>query len=269
MGGIIIAFKNFSFGRGILNSPWVGFRHFQTFLNSMYFSRLMRNTVLLSVFNILWSMPVPIVFALLLNEIKNNKWKRAIQTVSYFPHFVSSVIIVGMLFTFLSPMDGVVNVLRGKLGFSPIAYMQQPQYFRSLYIGSGVWQSFGWNSVMYIAALSAIPTEQYESARIDGAGRWQQMRYITLPGILPTFIILFILNVGRIMSVGSSKIILMYSPGIYDVSDVISTYVYRKSLINGEFSFGTAISLFNTVINFALVWFTNWVSKRTSDISLW
>jgi putative aldouronate transport system permease protein len=166
-------------------------------------------------------------------------------------------------------VNGIVNNLLQKIGIEPIAFMQKSQYFRTLYIGTGIWQSFGWNSILYIAALSAIPFEQYESARIDGAGRLRLMLHITLPGIVPTFIILFIMQVGKIMSVGSSKIILMYSPAIYDVADVISTYVYRKSIVGGEFSFGTAISLFNTLINFFLVWVTNKISKRMSDISLW
>ena len=269
MYGIVIAFKNFSFGSGIMGSPWVGFQHFKQFFGSMYFTRLVRNTVLISVYNIVWSMPVPILFALLLGELRHDRFKRFVQTVSYFPHFIAIVIVVGMLFTFLSPVEGLVNELMAKLGLPRLNFMQESKYFRSLYIGTGIWQSFGWNSILYIAALSGIPAEQYESAKIDGANRFQQVIYISIPGILSTFIILVIMQVGRVMSVGSSKILLMYSPATYDVADVISTYVYRKSIVGGEFSFGTAVSVFNMVINFLLVWVANYVSRKVSDISLW
>ena len=203
------------------------------------------------------------------NEVKNRHFKRIVQTVSYFPHFVSTVIIVGLMFSFLSPVDGIVNIIRVKYGYDPINFMQSTRWFRTLYVGSGIWQGFGWNSIIYLAALSGISNELYEAAYVDGATKWQQTIHISIPGIMPTFIILFILNVGRIMSVGSSKIILMYTPATYDVADVISTYVYRKSLMGGEFSFGAAVGLFNTIINFLLVYITNKTSKKISDISLW
>jgi putative aldouronate transport system permease protein len=269
MYGIIVAFKDFSFAKGIWGSRWVGFEHFMVFFKSMYFPRLVKNTVLISVYSIIWGMPFPIIFALLLNEVKNRHFKRIVQTVSYFPHFVSTVIIVGLMFSFLSPVDGIVNIIRVKYGYDPINFMQSTRWFRTLYVGSGIWQGFGWNSIIYLAALSGISNELYEAAYVDGATKWQQTIHISIPGIMPTFIILFILNVGRIMSVGSSKIILMYTPATYDVADVISTYVYRKSLMGGEFSFGAAVGLFNTIINFLLVYITNKTSKKISDISLW
>ncbi|HOJ10753.1 MAG TPA: ABC transporter permease subunit [Clostridiales bacterium] len=269
MYGILVAFKDFSFAKGIWGSNWVGLEHFMTFFKSMYFPRLVKNTVLISVYSIIWGMPFPIIFALLLNEIKNRHFKRIIQTVSYFPHFVSTVIIVGLMVSFMSPVDGIVNILRVRYGHEAINFIQSTKWFRTLYIGSGIWQGFGWGSIIYLAALSGISNELYEAAYVDGATRWQQTIHISIPGIMPTFIILFILSVGGIMSVGSSKIILMYTPATYDVADVISTYVYRKSLIGGEFSFGAAVGLFNTVINYALVFVTNKISKKVSDISLW
>lgn len=269
MYGILVAFKDFSFAKGIWGSNWVGLEHFMTFFKSMYFPRLVKNTVLISVYSIIWGMPFPIIFALLLNEIKNRHFKRIIQTVSYFPHFVSTVIIVGLMVSFMSPVDGIVNILRVRYSHEAINFIQSTKWFRTLYIGSGIWQGFGWGSIIYLAALSGISNELYEAAYVDGATRWQQTIHISIPGIMPTFIILFILSVGGIMSVGSSKIILMYTPATYDVADVISTYVYRKSLIGGEFSFGAAVGLFNTVINYALVFVTNKISKKVSDISLW
>ena len=269
MYGIIVAFKDFSFSKGIFGSQWVGFEHFITFFKSMYFPRLVKNTVLISVYSIIWGMPFPIIFALLLNEVKSKHFKRLVQTVSYFPHFVSSVIIIGLLVNFLSPVDGIVNIIRMRYGLEAVNFIQSTKWFRSLYVGSGIWQGFGWGSILYLAALSGISNELYEAAYVDGATKWQQTINISLPGIMPTFIILFILNVGGIMSVGSSKIILMYTPATYDVADVISTYVYRKSLIGGEFSFGAAVGLFNTVINFLLVYITNKISKSVSNVSLW
>lgn len=269
MYGVLIAFKDFSFGKGIWGSPWVGFEHFKMFFQSMYFPRLIKNTLLLSVYNILWSMPVPILFAVLLTEVRNRRFKRTVQTITYFPHFISTVVVVGMMVTFLSPVDGIVNIALQNLGFEPISFMQDSKWFRTLYIASGIWQNFGWDSVLYLAALTSIPSEQYESAMVDGANRLQRILHISLPGIMPTFIILFIMNVGKMMSVGSSKIILMYSPGIYDVADVISTYVYRKSIVGGEMSFGTAVDLFNMLINFILVFGANKISRRVSEVSLW
>lgn len=269
MYGVLVAFQDFSFSKGVFGSKWVGLYHFITFFKSMYFPRLVRNTVLISVYSIIWAMPVPVIFALLLNEVRNKNFKKAVQTISYFPHFISTVIVVGILVSFLSPVDGIVNILRMKLGLNPINFMQDSRWFRTLYIGSGIWQGFGWGSILYLASLSSISSELYEAAYVDGASRWQQTIHISLPGIAPTFIILFILNVGKIMSVGSSKIILMYNPATYDVADVISTYVYRKSLMGGEFSFGAAVGLFNTVINFVLVYITNKISRKVSDVSLW
>lgn len=267
--GIQIAFKEFSFGKGILGSPWVGLSHFKEFFSSIYFTRLIRNTIILSVYGIIFGFPAPIVFALLLNEIKNKSYKKFVQTASYFPHFLSEVIVVGIMMLLLSPESGLINNIRAVFGYERIAFMQSSKYFRLLYVASDIWQGFGWGSIVYLSALTNISPTLYESAVIDGANRWQQVKYITIPGIMNTIIIMFILRVGGIMSVGAGKIILMYNPAIYDVSDVISTYVYRKSLMGGEYSFGTAVGLFNNIINFTLVWLTNKISRKFADISLW
>ncbi len=267
--GVTLAFKDFSYDLGIFGSEWVGIKHFQSFFSSFYFGRIMKNTILLSLYTIVFSFPIPICFALLLNELKNLKLKKILQTVSYFPHFVSVVIVVGIMYTFLSPAHGIVNVLITKLGGEPVDFLRQAEWFRFLYVVTGIWQGFGWNSIIYIAALSAIPAELYEAATIDGANRFQKVLNITLPGIMPTAVIMLILSIGGLMNVGFDKVVLMYSPSIYDVSDIISTYVYRRSLIGGEFSFGVAVGLFNNVINFILVYSANVLSKKITDVSLW
>lgn len=269
MYGIIVAFKDFSFTKGILGSPWVGLSNFKSFFNSIYLWRLLKNTVLLSLYSIIFSFPVPILFALLLNEVNNKKFKNIVQTVSYFPRFVSVVIVVGMLHTLLSPENGMINGVLNKFGIDSIAFMQSSKWFRPLYVISGIWQSFGWTSIIYLAALTSISPELYEAAEIDGSNRFQKIIYISIPSIMPTIAILLILAVGGIMNVGFEKIILMYNPGIYEVADVISTYVYRKSILGGEFSFGTAIGLFNNVVNFILIILANRISKIISEVSLW
>ncbi len=269
MYGLQIAFKRYSPGRGIWGSPWVGLKWFEQFFGSYFAGRLIRNVLLLNIYSLLWGFPLPILFALLLNEVKNGIFKRVVQTISYMPHFISVVVVVGMVFSFLSVNGGIVNVMLEHLGIEPINFMSEPKWFRTIYIASGVWQSFGWGSIIYLAALSGIDTEQYEAARIDGANRIQQIVHITIPGILPTVIILLILQCGRMMSVGYEKIILMYNTATYEVADVISTYVYRNGILGGEFSFSTAVDLFNNVCNCLLLVTINWISRKVSDISLW
>jgi putative aldouronate transport system permease protein len=269
MYGVIIAFKRFSATKGILRSEWAGLRYFEQFFRSVYFGRLLKNTVLISVYQLIFGFPVPILFALALNELKPNLFKRTVQTVSYLPHFISVVVVVGMLINFLSPQDGVVNMVLRKLGREPINFMIEPRYFRPLFIGSNIWQSFGWNSIIYLAALSSIDAELYEAARIDGANRFRQIRHITIPGLLPTIVILLILAVGSIMNVGFEKIILMYNPTTYSTADVISTYTYRRGIVEAQYSFGAAVGLFNALINFALLLSVNRISRGVSEISLW
>lgn len=267
--GLQIAFKRYSPGKGIWGSPWVGLKWFDQFFGSVFAWRLIRNVLLLNAYNLIFGFPLPILFAFLLNEVKNERFKKIVQTISYMPHFVSVVVIVGMVFTFLSVNDGIVNTFLNLLGIESINFMSEPRWFRTVYIASGVWQSFGWSSIIYLAALSGIDVAQYEAARIDGANRLGQAVHITLPGILPTIIILLILQVGRMMSVGYEKIILMYNTATYEVADVISTYVYRNGILGGDFSFGTAVDFFNNIVNFVLLLSINWVSKKVSNISLW
>ncbi|MFY9278499.1 MAG: ABC transporter permease subunit, partial [Caldicoprobacterales bacterium] len=269
MYGAIIAFKDFSPGDSILFSKWVGLKWFREFFRSVYFGRLISNTFILSGLSLIFSFPVPIIFALLLNEVKRKHLKRVVQTVSYLPHFISLVVMVGIMSNFLSPSDGIINNFLRRLGMEPINFMGEPAWFRPLYIGSGIWQSFGWNSIIYMAALTSIDPQLYEAARIDGCNRWQEMRHITIPGLMPTAIMLLILALGNLMNVGFEKIILMYSPATYNVADVISTYVYRRGILSAQYSFGAAVGLFNSIINFILLITVNKISRRYTQIGLW
>ena len=267
--GILIAFKDYSISKGILGSPWAGLRYFRQFFLSPYFGRLLRNTVLISVYSLLWGFPVPIIFALLLNEFKDGKFKRLIQTVSYLPHFISLVVICGILIDIFSPQGGVVNALLYSLTGKRINFFGEPEWFRTMYVGSGVWQEFGWNSIIYLAAITGINPDLYEAARIDGAGRLRQIWHVTLPGIKPTILTLLILNLGNIMSVGYEKIILLYSPTTYETDDVISTYVYRTGLLSQQYSYAGAVGLFNSVINIAILVLCNFVGKKLFGVGIW
>jgi putative aldouronate transport system permease protein len=269
MYGVVIAFKDFTVGQGILQSPWVGLKHFKLFFQSIYFFRLLRNTLLVSTLGLIFGFPVPIIFALMVNEFRDGPFKRTIQTVSYLPHFVSTVVVVGMMVSFLSPSGGIVNTLLGKIGVQPIAFLSDPHWFRPLYIGSGIWQDFGWDSIIYLAALSAVDPELYQAARVDGAGKWKQLIHVTLPSIAPTIIMLLILSLGNLMGVGYEKIILMYNPGTYEAADVINTYVYRAGLLTARYSFGAAVGLFNSAVNIVLLLAANTVARRVGDFGLW
>ena len=268
MYGASIAFREFTPARGFANSPWVGFTHFIRFFNSHFFERLMVNTVLLNVLALVWGFPAPIILALLLNEIKNRWFKNTVQTITYLPHFISLVVIIGLLREF-TVTSGLFNDLRVVLGLNRVPMLQLPQYFRTLYVSSEIWQTIGWNSIIYLAALSGVDTELYEAAKIDGANRWKQTLHVTLPGIQSTIIILLILRMGRMFTVGFEKIILMYNPSTFEVADVISTFVYRSGLIEMNFSFSTAVGLFNSLLNFAMLLIANRLSKRFSETSLW
>ncbi len=268
MYGVIIAFKNFSIRKGIMASPWVGFANFEHFFSYPFFGRLLRNTVLLNLFNLLWSFPIPIMFALLLNEVRHAKYKKVVQTVSYLPHFISTVSLVGILFLILSPTNGIVNRIIVALGGKSIYFMTESQWFRTLFITSGIWQNMGWDAIIYLAALSNVDLEQYEAARIDGANRWQQMLHITFPSIMATIVIMLVLRMGGMMSGNTEKVLLMQSPITYETSDVIGTYVYRLGLVQADYSTGTAVDLFNSVINITLLLLANWGSRRLTDSSL-
>lgn len=269
MYGAIIAFKDFNPIKGILGSPWVGFKHFEFFFNSIYLWRLIRNTLLINLFQLFWGWPVPIIFALLLNEVKDGLYKRSIQTVSYLPHFISTVVIVSLMVNFLSPEEGIINRVIEAMGGKRYDFMISCRWFRTLYVSSGIWKSFGWGSIIYLAALSGINPELYQAAAIDGASRFQRIRHISIPGILPTIIILLILRLGDLMEVGFGKIILMYTPATYEVADVIKTYVYRQGIRNANFSYSAAIGIFDNTINFLLLLLINRISRKVTEVSLW
>ena len=266
--GLIIAFKDYMPGKGIGGSSWVGFEWFRLFFNNPMAFRLFRNTFLLGFYTLLFGFPAPIILALLLNEIRNNAFKKTVQTISYLPHFISTVIIVGLLKE-MTATTGLFNQIRIGLGLETAVFFAKARYFRLLFIGSGIWQQVGWGSIIYLAALAGVDVQLYESAIIDGAGRFRQMRYITIPSILPTIIILLLLSVGHIMGADYQKILLMYSPLTYETADVIGTYVYREGLVNARFSYSAAVGLFINVISFLFLFVTNQASKRLSEISLW
>ena len=266
--GAIIAFQDFSPRLGITGSEWVGFRHFIDFFQSKSFGRVLRNTFVLSGLDILFSFPLPIIFAILLNEVKNRLFKRTIQTVSYMPHFISLVIVCSMVKNFCA-YDGIVNWIIAKLGFEPFSILQEPKAFKYVYVISNIWQEMGWNSILYIAALAGINEELYEAASLDGAGRLRQTIHVTLPGILPTIMIMLILRIGQVLSVGYEKILLLYNSATYETADVITTYIYRKGLQDFDWSFSAAVGLFNSVVNFAFLVAANQISKRATQTSLW
>ncbi|MFS0722479.1 ABC transporter permease [Paenibacillus sp. 1P07SE] len=270
MYGALIAFKQFNPYLGIDNSPWIGFRNFEKFFESYYFWRLLKNTFLMSFYSLIFIFPASVAFALLLNEVRIKRFKSAVQTISYLPHFISLIVICGMIIDFSKP-GGIINSLLLWIGIvsEPIQFLILPEWFRSIYVGSGLWQSLGWNSIIYLAALSGINPSLYEAAVIDGAGRWKQLLNVTLPGILPTVLILLILNVGTLLNVGWDKIILLYNPSTYVTADVISTFVYRRGVIEADYSFTAAVGLFNSVINFTLLVIANRISRKTTDSSLW
>jgi putative aldouronate transport system permease protein len=264
MYGAVIAFEDFNPIKGVFGSKWVGLQNFQDFFSSVYFGRLLFNTVAISVLDLIFGFPAPIILALLINELRWNPFKRLVQTVTYLPHFVSVVVVVGMMVDFFA-RDGLVNQLLG----TNVSYMQSAEWFRQLFVGSGIWQHVGWLSIVYLAAIATIDPQLYDAAKVDGADRFRQMWHITIPGILPTIVILLILRMGMLMSVGYEKIILMYNPLTYETADVISTYVFRRGILQADFSFSAAVGLFNSAINFALLIGANRISRRLSGHSLW
>ncbi len=268
MYGLVIAFKYFAPAKGILGSPWAGVYWFREFFNSYFIERLIKNTLLINVLNLLFSFPAPIILALLLNELRSERYKRSVQTITYLPHFISLVVICGMIHDFTS-RDGIINDLVVFFGGERSTMLLNPGLFRPIYIVSEIWQGVGWGSIIYLAALSSIDPELYQAAVIDGANRWKKIWHITLPGIMPTIVILLILRVGSMMSIGHEKIILLYNASIYDTADVISSFVYRKGLLESNYSYSTAVGLFNSAINFMLVILANWLSRRATDRSLW
>jgi len=267
MYGLVIAFKNYKPARGIWGSKWVGFTWFETFFKDPYFFRLLRNTFRLSALSILFGFPAPIILALLLNEVTNTKFKRTVQTITYMPYFISLVVACSIIKIYCQA-DGLFSQIGQFFGAPAQNLLIDPNKFTPIYVISGIWQNIGWNSIIYLAALSGIDQEQYEAARIDGANRFQQVLHITIPGILPTIMILFIMRMGSILNVGYEKILLLYTDATFETADVFSTYTYRMGLQNQKYSLSTAVGLFNTMVNIVFLLFTNWLSNKTTESGL-
>jgi putative aldouronate transport system permease protein len=269
MYGLQIAFKEFNPFLGIVESPWVGLEHFSRFFSSYHFWDIMKNTLGISLYSLILGFPMPIILALMMNEMSSLRMKRIMQTVVYAPHFISTVVMVGILYIFLRPQNGLVNRFIVMGGGESVAFLTEASMFKTIYVFSGIWQNTGWGTVIYLASLSAIDPQIVEAAIIDGASRWQRMIRINIPGILPMVIILFILNTGRIMNVGFEKVYLMQNPLNLRTSEIIATYVYRSGLQNYEYSFGSAVGFFNSVVNFLLLILVNTIAKKTGESSLW
>ena len=268
MYGLLIAFKDYKANLGILGSPWAGLKYFRQFFETDIAFTSIVNTIRISGFSLLFSFPIPILFALMLNQISSSKVRKFLQSVSFMPYFISAVVLVGMLNIILSPTTGFVNVFLNHFGMGGKMFMTREEYFLPIYILSGIWQSMGFNAIVYIAALTTIDTALYEAATIDGASKFKQILYIEIPSILPTIIVMFILATGNMLSVGYEKVYLMQSSLNLSVSEVVSTYVYKVGIQSAQFSFATAVGLFNSVANFLIIFVTNAISRRISDISL-
>lgn len=270
MYGLLMAFQeSYNPIKGILAGEWVGFDNFTMFFESYYFWRLIKNTLILSFYSIVFGFPAPIILALLLNEVRKKWFRSTVQTISYMPHFISVVVVVGMLKTFSSLDGGLFNVIRDFFDLQPIMFLAEKDMFRPMYILSNIWQGAGWASIIFLAALSGIDPQLYEASKIDGAGRWRQLLHITLPGIMPTIVIMLILRMGAVMNADFQKILLMQTAPTYETSDVISTFVYRSGILEGNYTYSTAIGLFNGVINFALLIIANAISRKLNSTSLW
>ena len=271
MTGIQIAFKNFTLNDGIWGSEWIGFDHFVRFFTTYNFWTILKNTLFLSLLSLVFSFPLSICLALVLNEIQNKKLNSTLQTIFFAPHFVSTVVVVGMMQAFLSPTSGIINILLQNLGLieEGIYFTKLEGWFRPMYIISGLWQNMGWSAAIYLSALTAIDTELYDAAAVDGASKWKQLRYITIPCIWPTIVIQLILKCGHIMSVGYEKVLLMQASTNLSVSQIISTYVYSKGISSQQYDYGTAVGLFNSVINLIILLAVNRIAKKRSEVSLW
>ncbi len=266
VNNFFIGFVKYDLMKGMWGSKWVGLRYFKQFFNDPFFFRLIKNTFLLGFYGLVWGFPAPIVLALLFNELRSHPFKRFVQSVCYLPHFISTVVIVGILYKIFGHF-GVVNDFLLFLGFDRVKFVGNPAWFRTLYIGSGIWQSVGWGTIIYMAAIAGINLELYEAAIIDGANRRRQVVHITLPGMAPAITILLIVNVSKIISVGFQKVYLMYSPVVYQVADVIKTYVYRRGIEGMDFSYAGAVDFFSSVVSVLLIWIANWASRRLSETS--
>lgn len=269
MTGLVIAFKNYSPFKGIWDSEWIGLAHFKEFFTSPYAGRTIRNTLTISFFSLLIAFPMPIIFALLLNELRAIKFKKAVQTISYIPHFISTVVVCGIVVNFLSPTTGVVNAVLRWMGVEPIYFLSIPKYFVPIYIMTEIWRGMGYNSIVYISALASISDELYEAAIVDGAGRWKQFLYITLPSLIPIIVIMLLIRIGNILNVGYEAIILLYNPSIYETADVISTFVYRTGIVEARYDFSTAVEIVNSVVALIIILIANKISNKVTDTGLW
>lgn len=269
MLGLEIAFRDYSPWMGIKDSPYVGLSNFINFFQGQYFWRTLKNTLVINFYALIFGFPAPIVLALLLNEVRNKMFKNVVTTIVYLPHFISTVVIVGIVLSFLAPGTGIINILIRKLGGKDIYFIMQPEYFRTIFTTMNIWKEIGFGSIIYVSAFAGIDTQLYEACAIDGGGKWRQLWHITLPGIANTVIIMLIMRIGTLLSVGYEAIILMYQPVTYETADVISTYVYRIGIEGEQMSMATAVGLFNSVVSFILVITTNYISKKFSEVSLW
>jgi putative aldouronate transport system permease protein len=269
MLGLQIAFKDFSLWQGIAGSEWVGLEHFRTLMNDDYFVRAIKNTFIMAFYMLVFQFPVPIILAIMFNEYKNTIWKRSAQTIVYLPHFISVVVLAGVVVNFMSPSTGVVNAIIGWFGFDDIYFMTIPEFFRPIFVGSNIWKEAGFESIVYMAAIAGINPELYEVARVDGASRWKIMRHVTLPCILPTVMIMFIIKIGSVMELSWEYIILLYQPTTYETADVINSFIYRVGLQGSQYDIAAAAGLFNGLVAFTLVVIANRISKKISQTSLW
>lgn len=269
MYGVQIAFKDFRAIDGIWDSPWCGFKHFRRFFTSPQFWPLLKNTLQLSLMQLTISFPIPIILAIMLNQAKNYKFRRFVQSVVYCPHFISIVVLTSMLYIFLSPRNGIVNTIIQALGGDPIFFLGEAKYFKLTFVISGVWQNAGWDAIIYIAALAGISPDLYEAASVDGANKWQRIWHIDLPGILPTMVMMFILEVGKVMNLGMQKAYLMQNAQNLAASEIISTYIYKIGLINAQYSYSAAVNLFNNLVNIFLLVTCNAIAKKVTKNGLW
>lgn len=267
--GILIAFKNYKFSLGVMGSPWVGLDHFRELFALGSFWQVFRNTLILSLYKLVFGFPAPILFALLLNEIRVSLFKRTVQTISYFPHFLSWVVLSGLAIQFLSPSIGPVNILLQMLGFKPIFFMGNAEWFRSVLVVTDIWKELGWGTIVYLAAIAGVNPELHEAATVDGANRFHRMRYVTLPAMAPVITIMLIIAIGRLINDDFDQVFNMYNKAVMEVGDVLSTYTYRVGLENMQYSFSTAVGLFKNVIAFALVLTANAIARRINEYGLW
>lgn len=268
MFGLSIAFLDFKPAKGILGSKFVGLKWFKSFFSDYYFKRLLGNTIRIALADLM-TFPLPVILALLINELKNKKFSKMAQTIMYVPHFISTVVICGIVISLTSSTGAITQILHTLFGVKEQALLNNPSNFLPIYILTELWQTLGWNSIIYLSALSGIDQELYDAAKVDGANRWQQCLHVTLPGIAPTIIIMLILKMGKIFNIGYERVMLLYNPAIYNTADVINTYVYRKGLIDAQYSYSTAVGLFNCVVSFALVMITNKISQKVNGSGLW